>query len=184
MKVLEQRCDVVALPCRTNEPCSSIHHRLQSVELIACHASQRRIAVIQVCQYQGNHQRLQSLLWDWSTNAADLTQYAEAAGHGSGNMRLHWCIGVDVSSANLRCRSETCCTRLTENTGHNKSPKNHHLGTIAQLFPSISLQVRHISTAGKNLLNSNISPTCPYNMVNFIRPTSGWDRFLSLRHPS
>jgi len=26
-------------------------------------------------------------------------------------------------SANLRCRSETCCTRLTENTGRKKSPK-------------------------------------------------------------
>ena len=24
-----------------------------------------------------------------------------------------------------------------------------------------------VSTMGKNLLNSNISPTCPYNMVNF-----------------
>ena len=26
-------------------------------------------------------------------------------------------------SANLRCRSETCCTRLAENTGRKKSPK-------------------------------------------------------------
>jgi len=25
----------------------------------------------------------------------------------------------------------------------------------------------HVSTIGKNLLNSSISPTCPYNMVNF-----------------
>jgi len=32
---------------------------------------------------------------------------------------------------------------------------------------AISLQLRHVSTIGKNLLNSNISPTCPYNMVNF-----------------
>jgi len=33
-----------------------------------------------------------------------------------------------------------------------------------------SSQLRHVSTIGKNLLNSNrppISPTCPYNMVNF-----------------
>ena len=63
-KVLEQRCDVVALPCWTNEPRSSIHHRLQFVKLIACHASQRRIVVIEAYQYQGHHQRLQSLLWD------------------------------------------------------------------------------------------------------------------------
>ena len=26
-------------------------------------------------------------------------------------------------SANLRCRSETCCTRLAENTGRKNSPK-------------------------------------------------------------
>ena len=27
--------------------------------------------------------------------------------------------------------------------------------------------IRHISTIAKNLLNSNISPTCSHNMVNF-----------------
>jgi len=32
---------------------------------------------------------------------------------------------------------------------------------------AISSQLRHLLTIGKNLLNSNISPTCPYNMVNF-----------------
>ena len=31
--------------------------------------------------------------------------------------------------------------------------------------------------------NSNISPTCPHNMVNF-GPTSGWDLLASLGHPS
>ena len=34
-----------------------------------------------------------------------------------------WC-GL---GANFRCRSETCCTRLTENTGRRKVPKNRHL---------------------------------------------------------
>jgi len=48
-----------------------------------------------------------------------------------------------------------------------KSPKNCHLGTIAQLCRAISLQLRHVSIIGKNLLNSNVSPTCPYNMVHF-----------------
>ena len=38
---------------------------------------------------------------------------------------------------------------------------------IAQLCRAISSQLRHISTIGKNLLNSNIFPRCPYNMVNF-----------------
>jgi len=45
--------------------------------------------------------------------------------------------------------------------------KNRHPGTIAQLCRAISSQLRHILTVGKNLLSSNISPTCPHNMVNF-----------------
>jgi len=65
-------------------------------------------------------------------------------------------------SANLRCSSETCCMQLAENTGRKKVAKNRHLGTIAQLCRAISLQLRHISTIGKNL-----SSTCPHNMVNF-----------------
>jgi len=57
--------------------------------------------------------------------------------------------------------------RLAENTGRKNDAKTRHLGTIAQLCRSMSSQLRHISTVGKNLLNSNICPTCPYNMVNF-----------------
>ena len=46
--------------------------------------------------------------------------------------------------------------------------KNRHLGTIPQLCRAISLQLRHVSTIRKkNLLSSNISSTCPHNMVNF-----------------
>ena len=74
-----------------------------------------------------------------------------------------WC----ALSANLGCRSEKCCTWLAKNTRHKKSPKICHLSTITQLCRAISSQLRHVSTIGKNLLNSNISPTCPYNMVNF-----------------
>ena len=71
-------------------------------------------------------------------------------------------------SANLECMSEMCCTRLAGNAGCKKSSKNLHLGTIAQLCQAISWQLRHVSTIGKkNLLNSNISSTCPHNMVNF-----------------
>ena len=45
---------------------------------------------------------------------------------------------------------------------------NRHFGTIAQLCRAISPEIRHISTIGKkNLLSSNISSTCPDNMVNF-----------------
>ena len=94
---------------------------------------------------------------------------------------IPWC-GL---SANLGCRSETCCTQLAENTGCKKSPKIHHLCTIAQVCQAISSQLRHISTVWKNLLNSNISSTCPHNTsYGELRPTSGWDRFVSLGHSS
>ena len=60
-----------------------------------------------------------------------------------------------------------CCTWLAGNAGPKKSPKMRHLGTIAQLCRAISSHLRHVSTVGKNLLNSNTSSTCPDNMVNF-----------------
>jgi len=47
--------------------------------------------------------------------------------------------------------------RLAENIGCNKSPKIRHLRTI---------QLRNITTIGKNLLSSKIS-IYPRNMVNF-----------------
>ena len=77
------------------------------------------------------------------------------------------------------------CTRLAENTEHKKSPKTRHLGTIAQLWRSISSQLRHVSTIGKSLLNSNITSTCPHmlTIVNF-GPASGWDLLASLGHLS
>jgi len=60
-----------------------------------------------------------------------------------------------------------CCMRLAGNAGPKKSPKICYLRTIAQLCKAISSQLRHVSTIGKDLLNSNISPTRPHNMVNF-----------------
>jgi len=56
--------------------------------------------------------------------------------------------------------------QLAVNAGPKKSPKIRHLGTIAQLCRATSSQLRYVSTIGKNLLNSNASPTYPYNMVN------------------
>jgi len=38
---------------------------------------------------------------------------------------------------------------------------------MAQICHAVFLQLRHILTVGKNLLNSNISSTCSHNMVNF-----------------
>jgi len=56
---------------------------------------------------------------------------------------------------------------LAENIGCKKSQQNRHLGTIAHICRAISLQLRHVSTIGKNLLNSNISSTRPHDIENF-----------------
>jgi len=48
-----------------------------------------------------------------------------------------------------------------------KLRQNRDLCTIAQLCRAISLQLRHVSTIGKKLLNGNISSICPHNMLNF-----------------
>jgi len=67
----------------------------------------------------------------------------------------------------VRFRSEMCCTRLAGNTGRKNYAKNRHLRTIAQLFRAVSSQLRHVSTVGKTLLNSNIFSRPPHNTANF-----------------
>jgi len=59
-----------------------------------------------------------------------------------------------------------CCTSLAGNAGPKKSPKIHHLGTIAQIYQDVSSQQMHVSTIGKKLLSSNISSTRPHDMAN------------------
>jgi len=59
--------------------------------------------------------------------------------------------------------SEKYCTRLAGNTGRKKSPYAHHRITLSGY---IFATKAHIDNWKKNLLNSNISPTCPYNMAN------------------
>ena len=44
-----------------------------------------------------------------------------------------------------------------------KSPSGHHCTNCR----AISSKINHVSTIGKYLLSSNISSTCPHNMVNF-----------------
>jgi len=49
-----------------------------------------------------------------------------------------------------------------------KSPKSRHLGTIAQHMSGYIFATKaRIDNREKNLLSSNISSTCPHNMVNF-----------------
>jgi len=76
-----------------------------------------------------------------------------------------WC-GL---STNLRCRSETCCMWLAENTGRKKVAKNRHLGNIAQLRRAISSQLRHISTIRKKLVKQQMPAICPPDV-----PTIWW----------
>ena len=61
-----------------------------------------------------------------------------------------------------------CGTRLAANTGHKKSrqksPSGHHCTTLSGYIFTIKAR---IDNRKKNLLSSNISSTCPHNMVNF-----------------
>ena len=76
---------------------------------------------------------------------------------------LHtWCGKFRMQVWNVRAARGWLKIRHTK-----KSPKSRHLGTITQFCQAISLQLRHVSTIGKNVLSSNISSTCPHNMVNF-----------------
>jgi len=59
-----------------------------------------------------------------------------------------------------------------------KSPSGHH---HTNLSGYIFATKAHIDNRKKNLLSSNISSTCPHNMVN-LRPTGSWDRSSSLGH--
>ena len=77
---------------------------------------------------------------------------------------FHTCCGLN---ANLGCRSETCCTRLAENTGRKKVANGHHRTTLSGYHNTQSSQLRHVSTIGKEVLSSNMSSRCPHNIVNF-----------------
>ena len=73
-----------------------------------------------------------------------------------------WC-GL---SANLAFRSETCCTRRTENTGgknRQKSPSGHHHTTLSGYIFTTKACIDN----PKKMLSVNMSSTCAHNMVNF-----------------
>ena len=61
-----------------------------------------------------------------------------------------------------------CCMQLAANAGPKKvakkSPSGHHRTTLSGY---IFATKAHYRQAEKNLLSSNISSTCPHNMVNF-----------------
>jgi len=63
-----------------------------------------------------------------------------------------------------------------------KSAKNVHLDTIAQLCPAISSQLRHVSTVGKKLVKQQLFHMS--SQYGELWPTNGWDLFGSLGHSS
>jgi len=71
-------------------------------------------------------------------------------------------------SANLRCRFETCCTRLAESTGRKNSPSGHNCTTLLGYIFATKARIDN----RKKSLSSNTSSTCPHNMVNFGRLTA------------
>jgi len=77
--------------------------------------------------------------------------------------------------------SEMCCTRLADNTGRKNDAKTRHLGIIVQLCWAISSQLRHVSTIGKNLVKQQYLPHMSLQ-YGALRPTNGWDWFISLGH--
>ena len=74
----------------------------------------------------------------------------------------------------LRAAHWKCRTQTVKNVtfGH------HRTTLLGYIFATKA----HIDN-WKNLLNSNVSPTWPQNMV-YLRPTSGWDLLASLGHTS
>jgi len=59
-----------------------------------------------------------------------------------------------------------CCTQLAGNAGPKKLPSGHHHHRTNLSGYNFTTKAR-IDNRKKNLLSSNISPTCPYNIVNF-----------------
>ena len=86
-----------------------------------------------------------------------------------------------AASRDLCCRPTPYIFRA-ENTGRKKSSGICHLGTIAQLYWAISLQVRYVSTVGKKLVKQQYLLHI-FPKYDELRPTSGWDWSGSLGHP-
>ena len=86
---------------------------------------------------------------------------------------------VWIYDAGLKCA--TCDSLKIQDA--KKSPKIRHLGIIAQLCRAVSLQLRHVSTIGKNHVKQQyLLHMCP--QYGELRHNSGWDRSGSLGHPS
>ena len=82
-----------------------------------------------------------------------------------------WC----SLSVNLECRSEMCCTRLTENTWHKNSPSAHHRTTSSgYIFPTKAcIDNRKKIVKEGYLLHMS-------SQYGELWPTNGWDWLAGL----
>jgi len=75
-----------------------------------------------------------------------------------------------------------CCTRLAENTGRNdakRSPSGHHPTTLSGYIFATKAYIDN----RKKLVKQQYLPHMSLQYGE-LWPTSGWDRFVSLEHPS
>ena len=119
------------------------------------------------------------ILWFLLSSSSFFPRLISAVGDWMSAIILH----MVWPQCEFKCRSETCCTRLAGNTGRKNDAKNRHLCTISQLCRAISSQLRHISTIGKKLVKQQYLPHMSPQYGELL-PASGWDRFVSLGHPS
>jgi len=85
-------------------------------------------------------------------------------------------------SANLECRSETCCTWLAENTGRKitqKSPSPHRRTTLSGNIFAIKVCIDNRKKLVKRQYLLHMS-----SQYSELRPINGWDPLASLEHPS
>ena len=94
-----------------------------------------------------------------------------AVGHWTSTISTHDVAIVRIYNAGLKCAA-----RGSPKIQHANITQNCRLRTVAQICRAISSKLKHVSTIGKNTLNSNISSASSYNMVNFVPLTAaiGW----------
>jgi len=73
-------------------------------------------------------------------------------------------------------------TRLAE-IQDAKIPKIRHLRTIAQIVGLYLRNKRYVSRIGKQLVKQQYLPHM-FSQCGELRPSNGWDWFVSLGHPS
>jgi len=83
--------------------------------------------------------------------------------------------------SNLGCRSETCCTRLAENTRCKKIAKNSASGHHHTTLSGSVFATKTCIDNQKKLVKQQYLPLMS---LQYGEPTSGWDLLVSLGYPS